>query len=193
VVQGLGDNVNQYWWAYVGVIVGGIIAWIMAWRDVKGRLVLEGFMLRVPYIGRVLVTHAAARFARVMGIGLASGLDVIDSMQVAGHATGRPAFAHDCDSMAQRLRQGDRLADVLMTTKYLPPFARRMIGAGKDSKEVSRACDIVARHYDRESSNLTKNINTIVEPIMTVGLAAIVLVVALAVFLPMWQMAKVKR
>jgi type II secretory pathway component PulF len=193
VVQGLGENVNQYWWAYAGVAAGAIVGWILAWRHPKGRLVLENFLTRVPYIGRVLVAHTSARFARVMGIGLASGLDVIDSMQVAGQATGRPVFAQDCSNMTMRLRSGERLADVLAVTRYLPPFARRMIGAGKDSKEVSRACDIVARHYDREAGNLTKNINTIVEPIMTVGLAVIVLVVALAVFLPMWQMARIKR
>ena len=193
VVQGLGENVNQYWWAYAGVAAGAIVGWILAWRHPKGRLVLENFLTRVPYIGRVLVAHTSARFARVMGIGLASGLDVIDSMQVAGQATGRPVFAQDCSNMTMRLRSGERLADVLAVTRYLPPFARRMIGAGKDSKEVSRACDIVARHYDREAGNLTTNINTIVEPIMTVGLAVIVLVVALAVFLPMWQMARIKR
>jgi MSHA biogenesis protein MshG len=193
VVQALGNNVHDYWWAYAGALAVAIVGWIIAWRNPTGRLALERFLTRVPYIGRVLIAHASARFARVMGIGLASGLDVIESMQVAGHATGRPVFASDCDAMAQRLRSGERLADVLSVTRYLPPFARRMIGAGKDSKEVSRACDIVARHYDREAGNLTKNINTIVEPIMTVGLAAIVLVVALAVFLPMWQMARIKR
>lgn len=193
IVQGLGENVNEYWWAYASIVAGTLVGWVVAWKNPKGRLVLENFLTRLPYIGRVLVSHAAARFARVMHIGLASGLDVIDSMQVAGQATGRPVFANDCEQMTQRLRGGERLAEVLAGTRYLPPFARRMIGAGKDSKEVSRACDIVARHYDREASNLTKNINTIVEPIMTVGLAAIVLVVALAVFLPMWQMARIKR
>ncbi len=193
IVQAIGANVHDYWWVYASLGAAAIVGWIAAWQHPKGRLTLENFLSRLPYIGRVLVAHASARFARVMSIGLASGLDIIESIQVAGHATGRPVFANDCDTMAQRLRSGDRLADVLQVTRYLPPFARRMIGAGKDSKEVSRACDIVARHYDREASNLTKNVNTIVEPIMTVGLAAIVLVVALAVFLPMWQMARIKR
>ena len=68
-----------------------------------------------------------------------------------------------------------------------------MIGAGKDSREVAGSCDIVSRHYDRESSDLTKNINTLVEPLMTVALAGIVLLVALSVFLPMWQMAGMNK
>ncbi len=193
VVQAIGLSVNTYWYYYVGAIVAAIAGWVIAWRNPSGRLVLEKFLTKVPYIGRIIITHTAARFARVMGIGLASGLGIIDSIQVAGRSTGRPVFANDCDVMASRIKQGDKLADALTESRYLPAFAQRMIGAGKDSKEVSRACDIVSRHFDRESNNLTKNINTIVEPLLTVGLAAIVLVVALAVFLPMWQMARVTR
>jgi MSHA biogenesis protein MshG len=92
--------------------------------------------------------------------------------------------------MVDRLRQGESLSDVLRVTAYLPSFARRMMGAGKDASELARSCDIVARHYDREAAHLTKNVNTIIEPIMTVAMAGIVLLVALSVFLPMWGMVR---
>lgn len=193
IVQTVGLSVHDHWYYYLGALVAAIAAWIVTWRHPAGRLVLEKFLAGVPYIGQIIITHTAARFARVMGIGLASGLGVIESITIAGSSTGRPVFANDCSAMASRIKQGDKLADALTESRYLPAFAQRMIGAGKDSKEVSRACDIVARHYDRESSNLTKNINTIIEPLLTVGLAAIVLTVALAVFLPMWQMARIQK
>lgn len=193
IVQTIGLSVHDHWYFYVGAIVAAIVAWITTWRHEKGRLALENFLANVPYIGQIIITHTAARFARVMGIGLSSGLGVIESIQVAGNSTGRPVFVNECNVMTDRIKQGDKLSDALQGSKYLPAFAQRMIGAGKDSKEVSRACDIVSRHFDRESNNLTKNINTIVEPLLTVGLAVIVLVVALAVFLPMWQMARVMK
>jgi general secretion pathway protein F len=68
-----------------------------------------------------------------------------------------------------------------------------MIGAGKDSADLARSCDVVARYYDREASHLTKNVNTIIEPIMTVAMACIVLLVALSVFLPMWGMVRLNK
>jgi type II secretory pathway component PulF len=193
IIQGLGFSVQTYWWAYALALLAAIVTVVVTWRNPAGRLWWERLLARTPYVGKLIISVTTARFSRVMGIALASGLDVIESLSIAGRSTGRPVFVQDCDKMSERLRQGERLADVLDHTRYLPAFARRMLGAGKDSKEVARACDIVSRHYDREASHLTKNVNTIIEPLMTVALAGIVLVVALSVFLPMWQMARVKH
>ena len=63
-----------------------------------------------------------------------------------------------------------------------------MLSAGEEAADLSKMCEIVSRHYDREVSHLSKNIATAIEPILIIGLAAIVLVVALAIFLPLWNM-----
>ena len=91
--------------------------------------------------------------------------------------------------MRDQVRAGGQLADVMVTCTYLPPFTRRMLTAGEEAAEMSKMCDIVARHYDREVQHLTKNIATVIEPVMVVGLAAVVLLIALAIFLPLWNMA----
>lgn len=193
IVQAIGLTVQNYWYVYAAVLAAVATTLAVAWRNTGGRLVLERALLRVPYVCRIITSVTTARFARVLGIAMSSGIDVTESIELAGRSTGRPVFVHECTDMASRLRQGDRLADVLQTTHYLPPFARRMLGAGKDAGEVAGACDIVSRHYDRESADLTRNINTIIEPLMTVALAGIVLLVALSVFLPMWQMARLNH
>jgi MSHA biogenesis protein MshG len=193
IVQAVGASFQAHWWAYLAALVTIIVTLVVMWKNERGRLILEDILSRLPYVGKAVTYMATARFARVLGISLSSGMDVIDSLLIAARATGRPIFVNDAESMANKLRQGERLSDVLQTTRYLPPFAKRMIGAGKDSKELARSCEIVSRHFDRESSNLLKNVNTIIEPVMTVALAGIVLLVALSVFLPMWQMAKVQR
>jgi len=72
---------------------------------------------------------------------------------------------------------------------YLPPFTRRMLAAGEEAAEMSKMCEVVARHYDREVHHVSKNVTALIEPIMVVGLATVVLVIALAIFLPMWSMA----
>ena len=82
---------------------------------------------------------------------------------------------------------------MINTSRSLPSFARRLLGSGKDSAELSRAGGIIARHYDRMADHLTKNINTSVEPMITIAMAGIVLLIALAVFLPMWQMVSINK
>ncbi len=190
VVQAIGDSVRAYWWAYVGAIFGSATTLVLMWRSPIGRLKLENVLLHTPYVRKIILAVTAGRFARVVGIGLQSGLDIIEAVQMGSRATGRPAFVNDCAAMIEQLKGGEALSNVLRSTNYLPSFARRMLGSGKDSADVARSCDIVARYYDREASHLTKNVNTIIEPIMTVAMAGIVLLVALSVFLPMWGMVR---
>jgi type II secretory pathway component PulF len=192
-VQAVGDSVRNFWYIYVGVFVGTLTTLVTMWKSPAGRLKLEVVLLHVPYVRKIILAVTAGRFARVLGIGLQSGLDVIEALQMGARATARPVFILECQSMIDKLRQGDAVSDVLKGTRYLPSFARRMIGAGKDSADLARSCDVVARYYDREASHLTKNVNTIIEPIMTVAMAGIVLLVALSVFLPMWGMVRLNK
>ncbi|MDX2116705.1 MAG: type II secretion system F family protein [Planctomycetota bacterium] len=193
IVQAIGESAREHWYVYLGALTAALISVVMSWRSSTGRLVCERVLLGLPFLGKMLVAGTTARFSRVLSIGLTSGLDVIQSIDAAGRSTGRPVFILECERMGERLRQGEQLGEVVRESRYLPGFARRMIAAGKDSTELARASDIVARHYDRELSHLTKGINSIIEPILTVALAVIVLVVALSVFLPMWQMVRIQR
>jgi type II secretory pathway component PulF len=64
-----------------------------------------------------------------------------------------------------------------------------MLTAGEEAGELSKMCAVVTKHYDREVAHLTKNVTTVIEPVMIAALAGVVLLVALAIFLPMWNMA----
>lgn len=192
-IQGLGVSIRHWWPFYAGAVISVIVGTALAWRTTAGRHFMERVAYNAPYIGQILKAVTAGRFARVLSIGLGSGLGVIESLEMSGRSTGRPLFAIECDKMADRLRQGDQLGDVIRKSKQLPSFARRLIGAGKDSAEVTKSCGIIARHYDAEATHLTKNINTVIEPMLTLALAGIVLLVALSVFLPMWQMIRLNH
>ena len=193
IVQVVGESVRAFWWLYAGAVLACITGLVSSWKSEAGRLRIEKLLLRVPYVGRTTRAVTAARFARVMSLALGSGVDLIEAVQMSGRSTGRRSFAKECDGMATGLRRGDPIGQVLRSGSELPSFALRMIAAGKNSDELSKACAIVARHYDRESSHLTKNISTVIEPVLTVLMAAVVLIIALSVFLPMWQMVGLNR
>ena len=193
VIRVMGVSIVSYWWAYLGGIFATLLWFIKAWKSEQGRLWIERFMHRLPYIGTMLTSVTTARFSRVMSIGLESGIEVIEAIEIAGLATGRPVFKNECVRLCDRMRSGEALGDVINSAQGLPSFARRLFGSGKDSKELARAGNIIARHYDRLSDHLAKNINTIVEPMITIAMAGIVLLVALSVFLPMWQMISINK
>jgi MSHA biogenesis protein MshG len=193
LIRGLGDSVRGWWWLYAGCLVGGGAIVRQQWRSPAGRFRIESLLLRTPYIGAMLTAVTTARFSRVLAIGIESGIEVIEAIWIAGRSTGRPVFCAECERLCDRMRAGEPLESVVNCSQQLPSFARRLLGAGKESSEIAGAGRIIARHYDRLADHLSKNINTVIEPMITIAIAVIVLVVALSVFLPMWQMVSISK
>lgn len=185
-----GVSIRQHWWVYLPALIGAALGVRRVWATPGGRLVIDRALHRVPYLKRILVALGVSRFARVLGVSLAAGLGLIESLELAAGASGRPSLAADVQRMAERVRNGSRLCDALTDCGYLPGFARRMLAAGEQSGQVPRMSEVVARHYDREAMHLTKNLGTVIEPVLIVAIAGVVLVVALAIFMPMWDMVR---
>lgn len=187
-LMGLGTSLRDAWWVYAGLIALLALGVRTIWGNPQGRAWLDRYLNRIPVLGRLLTGLAVGRFASVFGLSLASGLGLIDCLEMAGRASGRPLLMNDVSKMVNQVRQGGRLSGVLHTCGYLPAFARQLLRAGEESAELSRMCRIIARQYARETKYLCKNAATIMEPVLIAGLTGVVLLVALAIFLPMWNM-----
>lgn len=193
IVQGIGESVRGEWWAYLMGIISVVVAVVGAHRTDAGRMMFERLLMRTPTVGQLAVSAVTARFLRVMALTVSSGLDLVESVVISGRATGQMAFSRDCKRVADRLSEGESLGEALSSAPFLPVFARRMLGAGTDAADLSRASLLVAKHFDRKASALTKSVSGLIEPIMTVLMAGLVLLVALSVFLPMWQLARIGK
>jgi type II secretory pathway component PulF len=191
VLMRVGVSVQTWWYVYLAVVVGLVFALRNAWRRPTSRVALDSLLHRVPFVNRVLIGLATSRFARILGVSLGSGLGLIESLELAGKASARPMLQIEAARLADQVRVGGRLTDVLASCRYLSAFSKRLLTAGEEAGELPRMCSVIARHYDRETSYLTKNIGTVIEPVLIVLIACVVLAVALAIFLPMWDMIKV--
>lgn len=189
-LMAFGQSIQHFWWVYILATATLVILGRRAWRVPTWRARIDGYLHRLPFVGRILRGLAISRFARVLGLSLSSGIGLIDALEMSGKASGRPMLIADTTTMIEQVRAGGRLSDVLAACGYFPPFAKRMIAAGEQTGEMPRMCDTIARQYERETTMLTKNIGTVIEPILVVLIAAVVLVVALAIFLPMWDMVR---
>jgi type II secretory pathway component PulF len=190
MLAAFGEFVQGYWWAcLIGAAIGG---WMLrrTWKSERGRAAIDRVLHGVPVLEQILRGLALSRFARVFSVTLGSGLGLIRALEMSGRASGRPLLQQDVNRMVEQVRAGGRLADVLATCDYIPTFSKRMITAGEQAGELGRMCDIVAAQHERETTYLTKNLGTIIEPVLIVLIAGVVLVVALAIFLPMWNMVK---
>ncbi len=190
MLMSVGESARTYWWAWLPGIVAAIWCFRIMVRSPRTRGPIDRALHRVPVLRDVLRGVALSRFARVLGLSLSSGLGLIESLLMSGRASGRPMLEADIRRLTDQVRVGGRLSDILPACSYMPVFARRMLSAGEHAGELPKMCETVARQYERETGQLTKNLGTIIEPILVVLIAAIVLVVALAIFLPMWDMVK---
>ncbi|MCE2967848.1 MAG: type II secretion system F family protein [Phycisphaerales bacterium] len=181
---------REWWMVWVpGLVVGGIA--LMRWsRTAAGGAAMERLLGRVPVVGPMLRAMAMARFCHVFSLSLSSGVGLIDALDLAGRACGRIGLESDARRIAERVRTGGRLTDAMAACASFNPMTRRMLSAGETSGELPRMAAVVARQHDAQSQNIARNLAVIIEPLLVVGIAAIVLIVALAVFLPMWDMVK---
>ncbi len=190
LLMGFGLSLQNYWWGYIIGIGALIFALRLVWIRPEGRAMLDRLAHRIPYLKSILIGSTISRFTRIFALSLQSGLGLIDSLELAGKAAGRPMLARDVQRMVAQVRSGGRLMEVLSVCQYLTPFTKRMLIAGEQSAEIPKMCTVVSRHYDRETDHLTKNLSTVIEPVLIVAIAGVVLLIALAIFLPMWDMAK---
>lgn len=193
VLDRTGHSLQHHWWAYLGALVASVMIVRAMWMAPRGRLILDRALSTIPYVGRVLGSLGVTRFSRVLGMSLTSGISLIDAIEQAGRASGRPRLIRETQDMARAVRLGGSLRDAMQSSRVLPVFAKRMFTAGEESAELPKMCSVVARHYEREAEHLSKSIGTLIEPVLIAVLTGIVLVIALGIFIPMWDMASLMR
>ncbi|MEM7623229.1 MAG: type II secretion system F family protein, partial [Planctomycetota bacterium] len=187
VVMTLGASFSGYWYAYLLGLCGAAAGVAVAWRRPGSRSLIESRLVRLPIAGPILVAVGTARFARVLCVSLRAGLELVEAVTLAGGAPGTRPFAELGDRLATGLRRGLPLPALLADEPLLPGFARRMLGSGGDAAGIAASASVLAEHFEERTDGLTKSLGAMLEPVLTILLAGIVLLVALSVFQPMWQ------
>ncbi len=188
VLAGLGNSIGAYWWLYLVGIVG--LVWGVRFMSTRRLKVLESVFHRIPAIRAVMVGLAVSRFSRVFSVSLSAGLGLLEALEMGRRAASRQMLSDEIEKMSNEIRAGRQLSEGLTDATYIPSFAKRMFVAGEQSGELCRMSAIVAKHYERETAHKIKTLTTIMEPVLVVAITSIVLVVALAIFLPMWNMVQ---
>ena len=191
VLMTIGQSIKAFWYVYLAGFVGLAFGVRVAWRRQGFRRRVDSTLHRIPVLRDVLVGLSISRFAGVFGIALRSGVGLIDCLHMAGNASGRPLLEADVKALADQVRRGGRLRDTLPSCTYLTGFTKQMLSAGEEAAELPKMCEILTRHYSRETRHKAKGLSTVVEPILIAALTVVVLIVALAIFLPMWDMVSI--
>jgi general secretion pathway protein F len=190
---GLSNLITGYWplllilvLATAGAIMGGL-------ASKKGRRMCDRWLLHVPWLGPTIVRVICARFARTLATLLESGLQLVPALDaVKGVVTNR-LFADAVEQSRDSIREGHGMGQTLERSGLFPPLLVEMVRVGERSGELEKMLERVADAYEREVANSLSQMTTLLEPVMTLAMAAVIVFMMLAVLLPIFQLNQLMR
>ena len=187
------ELLSNYWYFVIGTAVLIAVALYYYLKTKQGKLARDTLLMKIPLIGPLFVKSAVSRFASIFSILQASGVDVLDSMDMLSETIGNAAIGNELDGIKDRLAEGRGIAGPLSEAKYFTPMLINMVAIGEESGNLETMMQEVAGHYDTEVEYSMKKMSEAIGPLLTVGLAAVVGFFALAIFLPMWDLTLIAR
>jgi len=188
---------NQFITTHWIFIVGGILAAAVILRYLyasrSGRLFFDRWLLSMPLFGEIIVKGNVARFAYIFEILLKSGITVVKSLELLSEVVKNSRLSREIREMAEAVRSGREFDAAAGQTRFFPEMSLQMIRVGLESGSLETMLHQVAVHYSREVDYKSRHLTSFLEPLLTVVLGFFILVVALAIFLPMWNLIQVFR
>jgi len=179
--------VQHYW--YLIILGIGFSVWGVLWyvRTPKGRWQWDRVKLRLPVFGLLFQKVALSRFARIFGALQKSGISMILTLEIAAETTGNVVIARAVEEMSDSLREGKNLHEPMEASGMFPPLIVQMMAVGEETGDIDIMLNKVADYYDSDVEYTLRNLSTMIEPILLLFIGGMVLFLALAVFLPMWN------
>lgn len=177
---------NNVWWLAPMMLIvgGGLFFWL---RTASGKLMLHTLLLRIPVAGQLIRNMATSQLARSLSTLLSGGITVPDSWDIASQALNNVELRQRSQAVSHMIREGRGFTEALQSANWLPELGLDMIGIGEKSGSLREMLDEVAAFYDAEAEVRLEQLTTLLEPLILVFMAAIVVVILLAIYLPIIQ------
>jgi type II secretory pathway component PulF len=187
------QGLANYWYILIAGVVGLILVLRTYFKTAHGRYALDAFYLKLPLFGPLFQKAAMSRFASIFAILQASGVPVMQAMEVLSGTIGNTAISHEFDRVRDKIKEGQGISGPLGSAKYFTPMVVDMVAIGEESGNIEDMLRQIAIHYDDEVAYAVKRLSDSIGPILIVGLAAVVGFFALAIYMPMWDMTKMAK
>lgn len=187
---GFSDLTVRYWPLLALMIVGGVIGFKLWVRTPPGRLSWDAFKLRIPIAGKIMMKATIARFCRSFALAIRSGVPIVNGLSLTAQTLDNVYIANHVEKMRASVERGDSVLRTAVRSGVFTPVALQMIMVGEESGALDDMLEETADMYQREVEYELKTLSAQIEPILIVGLGVLVLILALGVFLPIWDLGK---
>ncbi len=185
---GLSDFFRDYGlWLFVALVALAVVVRRLLRKESRRRR-WHRFLLRLPFISRLLVALDTARFASTLSILMASGVPLLESLRIAGQVLGNLILREDSRAVAELVQEGSSLNRALQHSGRFPPMMVHMVASGEASGELETMLERSATNQERELEMTLGTMMSLFEPLMVVVMGCLVLLIVLAIMLPIFDL-----
>lgn len=178
----------NYWWFMVAAVAAGLFGLKLMLRKPNIREEWDRRKLRLPLIGSVIERSLLGQFCRSFAVMLNAGVPLTQALGLVSDTLENTYMSNRVRNMRRGIERGDSLTRVSRSSELFTPLVLQMVMVGEETGSLDKLLEEAGDYYDREVDYDLKNLTTWIEPILISGVAAMVLVLALGIFLPMWDM-----
>jgi type IV pilus assembly protein PilC len=185
----MSHGLRSYWFIIfpaIALIVYGFLRWK---KSERGRPVWDRFKLRIPMrIGDVVQKIALARFSRTLSSLVVAGVDIIKALEITAATAGNWVIERSVNNVRVRVQEGVPISEPLEADPAFPPMVSQMIKIGEETGELDKMLGKVADFYEDEVDSSIQSLTSIIEPILMIGVGAMVGMIVISMYLPMFKM-----
>ena len=187
------DFFVAWWWLMLGLLGAGAAAFTSYIQTEPGKYWWGRQKVNLPLVGDIIKRATLSRFARAFAMALTSGVPLIQALSVVSRAVDNEFIGEHILNMRNGVERGESLTRTAALTGMFTPLVLQMLAVGEETGAVDDMMNEVAEYYEREVDYDVKNLSALIEPIMIVAMGVLVLILALGIFLPMWDISKAMR
>jgi len=190
ILMGFSNFMVNFWPLLLALLVGAIIAFRSWINTTEGRYKWDRYKFHIPIAGRIIMKATLARFARSLALSFKSGIPIVQGLNSVALVVDNEYMRSRVEQMRDGVERGESILRTAAATGVFNPTVLQMIAVGEETGDMDGLMFEIAGMYEREVEYEIKTLSANIEPILIVLLGGLVLVLALGIFLPMWDLGK---
>ncbi len=189
IVVHVSNALRFYWYVIFPLLAAAPFAF-RHWKGTeRGRQQWDTLLLRIPMrIGETVRKVTMARFSRTLATLVAAGVDIIKALEITGQAAGNWVVESALENVRERVHNGEGISKPLLDNEVFPPMVAQMMKIGEESGELQKMLDKIADFYEDEVDAAISSLTSLIEPAMMIFVGAVVGVIVISMYLPMFRM-----
>jgi type IV pilus assembly protein PilC len=188
IVIGLSNLVKNWWWVFFLLMIILVVAIRQIRQDPRGRFATDKFLLGLWVLGPVLRKIAVARFSRTLGTLITSGVPILEGLAITARTSGNAVLEDALMKVRKAVEEGRTIVDPLRESGVFPNMVTQMIGVGEATGAMDAMLQKIADFYEDEVDAATKNLLTLMEPMLIGFLGVVVGGIVISLYLPLFAM-----